>query len=285
MAQEQQQATLLSVHMEGKPEMVIHVEPDGTAVVPVEMTQQDLAGGGSHRPGGVEWNTHESKVLLEHYVRYVPQVGPDKKFRSKKEMFKRIADQIFEATGQRRTGEQCENRYKTIMRRKRRHSDLPTLSTARFLLRSAIAADSDSHQMEEEEVEEEVMEDGEVRAEQLQVEEVGDQGGEEEEDGEDNEPQLLLELAAMGDEEHQLARRTSRRRAANSGLDQQQLLDRLQELHERRERRRDERERRRDLRHAEQMNLLRRILSVLERPVATATTTPTHVRVLSSSHR
>lgn len=265
--------------------MVIHVESDGTAMVPVEMNQQDLAGsGGSYRPGGVEWNTHESKVLLEHYVKYVPQVGPDKKFRSKKEMFKRIADQIYEATGQRRTGEQCENRYKTIMRRKRRHSDLPTLSTARFLLRNAIAADTENHQMEEEEVEEELLEEGEVRAEH-QAEEGGDPGGEEEGEEDGTEPQLLLELAAMGDEEHQLARRTSRRRAANTGLDQQQLLDRLHELHERRERRRDERERRRDLRHAEQMNLLRRILSVLEQPTTATTTTPTHVRVLSASHR
>lgn len=276
MEQEKQQPTLLSVRMEGKPDMVIHVEPDGTAVVPVEMSQQDLAGG-SHRTGGVEWNTHESKVLLEHYVRYVPQVGPDKKFRSKKEMFKRIADQIYEATGQRRTGEQCENRYKTIMRRKRRHSDFPSLSTARFLLRNAIAADSENHQMEEEEVEEEILEEGEVSRAEQQAEE----GEQEDEEEEDNEPQLLLELAAMGDEEHQLARRSARRRAAGSGLDQQQLLDRLHELHERRERRRDERERRRDLRHAEQMNLLRRILSVLERPP----TTPSHVRVLSSSHR
>ncbi|KAH7955067.1 hypothetical protein HPB49_024350 [Dermacentor silvarum] len=213
---------------------------------------------------GIEWNSHESKILLENYVRYVPQVGPDKKFRSKKDMFKRIADHIFEATGQRRTGEQCENRYKTIMRRKRRHGEGSSkgLARARILLNSAsVAEDGEDEQFMEEEEPEVEEEEAEPQREELQQQEL-----------EDDEPELLAELAAMGDEEQQMNRRASRKRKSSSAIDQQLLLDRLHELHEQRERRRDERERRRDLRHAEQMSLLRRILSVLERQPLTAST-------------
>ncbi|XP_075546944.1 uncharacterized protein LOC142580063 isoform X1 [Dermacentor variabilis] len=216
------------------------------------------------RKRSIEWNSHESKVLLENYVRYVPQVGPDKKFRSKKEMFKRIADHIFEATGQRRTGEQCENRYKTIMRRKRRHGEGRStgLARARILLHTAAGAeDGEDEQFIEEEEPEVEEEEAEPKQEELQQQEL-----------EDDEPELLAELAAMGDEEQQINRRASRKRKSSSAIDQQLLLDQLHELHEQRERRRDERERRRELRHAEQMNLLRRILSVLERQPLTAST-------------
>ncbi|XP_077517007.1 uncharacterized protein LOC144127901 isoform X2 [Amblyomma americanum] len=214
---------------------------------------------------GVEWNSNESKVLLEHYVRYVQHVGPDKKFRSKREMFKRIAEHLLEETGQQRTAEQCENRYKTIKRRKRRCAELTNLGTTHILLSSTME--------EEQGTEREVMALGEEDEAEPQAEQ------QQQEEAEDNDPELLAELAAMGDEEHHMSRRATRKRGASSALDQQQLLDRLQELHERRERRRDEREHRRDLRHAEQMNLLRRILSVLERQPLTA-----HSRV-TTAHR
>lgn len=270
MAQQQQQTSLLKVHMEGEQEMVIHVESaeslEGSTLVPVQVIPE-LTVPPPPRSGGIEWNSNESKVLLEHYVRYVPHVGPDKKFRSKREMFKRIAEHLLEETGQHRTAEQCENRYKTIKRRKRRCGELTNLSTAHILLSSTT----------EEEAEEQGVEREAAQGEEDEAETQEDQ--QQQEEAEDNEPELLAELAAMGDEEHQTSRRASRKRGASSALDQQQLLDRLQELHERRERRRDERERRRDLRHAEQMSLLRRILSVLERQPLTA-----HSRV-TAAHR
>ncbi|XP_077517009.1 uncharacterized protein LOC144127903 isoform X2 [Amblyomma americanum] len=249
-------------------EMVIHVEPaeslEGSALVPVQVIPK-LTTPPPARSGGVEWNSNESKVLLEHYVRYVQHVGPDKKFRSKREMFKRIAEHLLEETGQQRTAEQCENRYKTIKRRKRRCAELTNLGTTHILLSSTME--------EEQGTEREVMALGEEDEAEPQAEQ------QQQEEAEDNDPELLAELAAMGDEEHHMSRRATRKRGASSALDQQQLLDRLQELHERRERRRDEREHRRDLRHAEQMNLLRRILSVLERQPLTA-----HSRV-TTAHR
>ncbi|XP_077517012.1 uncharacterized protein LOC144127903 isoform X4 [Amblyomma americanum] len=252
----------------GEKEMVIHVEPaeslEGSALVPVQVIPK-LTTPPPARSGGVEWNSNESKVLLEHYVRYVQHVGPDKKFRSKREMFKRIAEHLLEETGQQRTAEQCENRYKTIKRRKRRCAELTNLGTTHILLSSTME--------EEQGTEREVMALGEEDEAEPQAEQ------QQQEEAEDNDPELLAELAAMGDEEHHMSRRATRKRGASSALDQQQLLDRLQELHERRERRRDEREHRRDLRHAEQMNLLRRILSVLERQPLTA-----HSRV-TTAHR
>lgn len=270
MAQQQQQTSLLKLRMEGEQEMVIHVEPaesvEGSTLVPVqvipELTVQPV------RSGCIEWNAKESKVLLEHYVRYVPHVGPDKKFRSKREMFKRIAEHLLEETGQHRTAEQCENRYKTIKRRKRRFGEFANITRAHILLTSTTEEEAEEQGADREAAPGEEDEADTQEEQQHQLEEA-----------EDNEPELLAELAAMGDEEHQTSRRTSRKRGASSALDQQQLLDRLQDLHERRERRRDERERRRDLRHAEQMSLLRRILSVLERQPLTA-----HSRV-AAAHR
>uniref|UniRef100_A0A131YLX3 Myb-like domain-containing protein n=1 Tax=Rhipicephalus appendiculatus TaxID=34631 RepID=A0A131YLX3_RHIAP len=279
---DQQQPQLLSVCMEGEQEMVIQVENarslQGTTLVPVQVIPDVSA---IPRNGGIEWNSQESKVLLENYVRYVPQVGPDKKFRSKKDMFKRIAEHIFEETGKRRTGDQCENRYKTIMRRKRRNGEGSTtgLARARILLHKAAVegdGEEEEHIIEEEEPEIEE-EEGQPKHEVLQPEV-------QQEEPEDDEPELLAELAAMGDDEQRMIRRSSRRRKNTSMIDQQLLLDRLHELHEQRERRRDERERRRDLRHAEQMSLLRRILSVLERQPLTTTPTVSRLRV-AATHR
>lgn len=270
MAQQQQQTSLLKVCMEGEQEMVIHVEPvqslEGSTLVPVQVIPEVTVPPTS-RNSGIEWNTNESKILLEHYVRYVPHVGPDKKFRSKREMFKRIAEHLLEMTGQHRTAEQCENRYKTIKRRKRRYGEQTNLTTAQILLSGTM----------EEEAEEQVAGRDTALEEDDEAETQEDQ--QQQEEAENNEPELLAELAAMGDEEHQTNRRASRKRGPSSAVDQQQLLDRLQDLHERRERRRDERERRRDLRHAEQMSLLRRILSVLERQPLTV-----HSRV-AAAHR
>lgn len=65
-----------------------------------------------------EWTTGETKLLLDYYEQYFPHVGPMKKFKNKKEMFARIAANLDQTMGIRRTGEQCCSRYKTILRRK-----------------------------------------------------------------------------------------------------------------------------------------------------------------------
>ncbi|KAH7953557.1 hypothetical protein HPB49_010080 [Dermacentor silvarum] len=46
------------------------------------------------------------------------KVGPMKKFRNKKEMFGRIAENLNKTMGITRTGEQCCSRFKTVIRRK-----------------------------------------------------------------------------------------------------------------------------------------------------------------------
>ncbi|XP_077497889.1 uncharacterized protein LOC144108556 [Amblyomma americanum] len=65
------------------------------------------------------WTTGETKLLLDCYVRYTPQVGPQRRFRSKKMMYEQIAQDIQRILGVIRTGVQCETRFKTLAKRKR----------------------------------------------------------------------------------------------------------------------------------------------------------------------
>lgn len=47
-----------------------------------------------------EWGDSETKLLLDLYHEYLPQVGPLKKFRNKKIMWQKISDEIkFHVTG------------------------------------------------------------------------------------------------------------------------------------------------------------------------------------------
>ncbi|KAH8021795.1 hypothetical protein HPB51_017105 [Rhipicephalus microplus] len=68
---------------------------------------------------GCEWMAGETKLLLDNYQQYFPQIGPKKKIKNKKAMFAKIAANITEAVGVPKTGDQCCSRYKTVMRRKR----------------------------------------------------------------------------------------------------------------------------------------------------------------------
>ncbi|XP_037278756.2 uncharacterized protein LOC119171948 [Rhipicephalus microplus] len=70
------------------------------------------------RAAGCEWTSGETKLLLDLYASYFPQVGPLKKFRNKKAMFEKIATDINNKLGVMRTGEQCCSRYKTVLKRK-----------------------------------------------------------------------------------------------------------------------------------------------------------------------
>ncbi|XP_042146359.1 uncharacterized protein LOC121835882 [Ixodes scapularis] len=65
------------------------------------------------------WREGETKVLLEYYTLYSHQIGPMKKFRTKKAMYDMIASKMRELLGTTRTGTQCETRFKTLMRKKK----------------------------------------------------------------------------------------------------------------------------------------------------------------------
>uniref|UniRef100_A0A2S2QEI9 Myb-like domain-containing protein n=1 Tax=Sipha flava TaxID=143950 RepID=A0A2S2QEI9_9HEMI len=62
-----------------------------------------------------EWSQYETKILMDMYRRNVTQVGPMKKFKSKREMFKYIAQIISTKLNIIRSAHQCENRYKTVV--------------------------------------------------------------------------------------------------------------------------------------------------------------------------
>lgn len=71
----------------------------------------------------IAWGKDDSKMLLDYYTLYAGQVGPLKKFRTKKAMFDQIAKKIKELMGVSRTGTQCETRYKTMMRTRKNQVD------------------------------------------------------------------------------------------------------------------------------------------------------------------
>jgi len=64
------------------------------------------------------WSDPEAKLLLEKYDEYVDHVGPMKTFKNKKSMWEKISSDILENLGSLKTGAQCENRYKTVRKRK-----------------------------------------------------------------------------------------------------------------------------------------------------------------------
>ncbi|KAH7938115.1 hypothetical protein HPB49_020178 [Dermacentor silvarum] len=70
-----------------------------------------------------EWTEGQTKLLLEYYYKYFPQIGPFKKFKNKKQAFKQISMDVEAILGIKKTPEQCENRYKTVIRRRKAASD------------------------------------------------------------------------------------------------------------------------------------------------------------------
>ncbi|XP_077496637.1 uncharacterized protein LOC144107490 isoform X1 [Amblyomma americanum] len=73
--------------------------------------------------GAPEWTPGETKLLLDYCYKYFPQVGPFKKFKNKKMLFKQVSQDLAEVLGCNKTPQQCENRYKTVMRQKKMASD------------------------------------------------------------------------------------------------------------------------------------------------------------------
>lgn len=65
-----------------------------------------------------EWDDFASKLLLDKYNDYIANVGPFKKFKNKKSMWEKISSDILETLNIEKTDKQCENRFKTILKRK-----------------------------------------------------------------------------------------------------------------------------------------------------------------------
>lgn len=69
--------------------------------------------------GYAEWTPGETKLLLDYYERYFPQIGPLKKFKNKKSVFIRISEDLKTILKSQKTPDQCTTRMKTIQKRKR----------------------------------------------------------------------------------------------------------------------------------------------------------------------
>lgn len=67
---------------------------------------------------GSEWDEAAAKLLLDKYESYMASVGPMKRFKKKKNMWEAIALDLQNILNFKKTAVQCENRYKTVMKRK-----------------------------------------------------------------------------------------------------------------------------------------------------------------------
>jgi len=64
------------------------------------------------------WCEESTRLLLDKYEQYLPLVGPMKQFKCKKSMWIQISNDIATELNIVRSSVQCENRYKTILKRK-----------------------------------------------------------------------------------------------------------------------------------------------------------------------
>lgn len=64
------------------------------------------------------WSDGDSRLLLDLYGSYLPEIGPLKKFKNKKDMWSKISSEIPNMSPK-----QCEERYKTILKRKKSSID------------------------------------------------------------------------------------------------------------------------------------------------------------------
>ncbi|XP_075554711.1 uncharacterized protein LOC142587521 isoform X3 [Dermacentor variabilis] len=109
----------------GGRDAILHRSLSATAPAPSDGKAPALARPlGTRRGGGAaEWTEGQTKLLLEYYYKYFPQIGPFKKFKNKKQAFKQISMDVEAVLGIKKTAEQCENRYKTVIRRRKAASD------------------------------------------------------------------------------------------------------------------------------------------------------------------
>ncbi|XP_031328682.1 uncharacterized protein LOC116182585 [Photinus pyralis] len=65
------------------------------------------------------WDEQATKLLLDKYETYLPLVGPLRKFKKKKQLWSAISEDIKNILNIQKTAGQCENRYKTVLKRKK----------------------------------------------------------------------------------------------------------------------------------------------------------------------
>nr|XP_054924225.1 uncharacterized protein LOC126526609 isoform X2 [Dermacentor andersoni] len=68
------------------------------------------------------WSEEETKLLLDYYTTYIPQIGPHDRFKTKKLMYEEIAREMSRVLNVQRTGAQCKSRLSTL-RKQRRKAD------------------------------------------------------------------------------------------------------------------------------------------------------------------
>ncbi|CAH1102965.1 unnamed protein product [Psylliodes chrysocephalus] len=66
-----------------------------------------------------EWTEAETKLLLDLYEENISRVGPMKKYKNKKNMWQDVSNIINKTIKINRTALQVENRYKTVLKRKK----------------------------------------------------------------------------------------------------------------------------------------------------------------------
>jgi len=66
-----------------------------------------------------QWSVEMTKFILDAYEECLSMVGPMRKFKNKKNMWEHIAQRANNALNITKTAAQCENRFKTVLKRKR----------------------------------------------------------------------------------------------------------------------------------------------------------------------
>ncbi|XP_042148808.1 uncharacterized protein LOC121837286 [Ixodes scapularis] len=67
---------------------------------------------------GKQLSEGETRLLLDKYQSYLSRVGPMKTFKNKKAMWAAISEDIANDLGSHKTADQCQNRFKTIKKRR-----------------------------------------------------------------------------------------------------------------------------------------------------------------------
>ncbi|XP_050441748.1 uncharacterized protein LOC126846416 isoform X2 [Adelges cooleyi] len=89
-----------------------------------------------------EWKPEEVKLMLSNYKKYITDVGKDKTFKSKKEMWNNIAKNISDTFNVTRTPTQCMTKFKTLKKAKKLGSDVETTINATKLQNEMEAMDT-----------------------------------------------------------------------------------------------------------------------------------------------
>ncbi|XP_011182408.1 uncharacterized protein LOC105212241 [Zeugodacus cucurbitae] len=82
------------------------------------------------------WTDSETRLLLDKYATYFPEIGPMKAIRNKKEMWAQIATDIGG-----KSAKQCEERYKTVLKRKKDRQYEESFKTAFKRKKPTVASD------------------------------------------------------------------------------------------------------------------------------------------------